>query len=996
MKLSDYLSLYTVANLFTQVAERVSALVHRRPYNPIEANARGWVYARAQESFDYLTPTSDMVNRAPPKEGEPLMYVEPKDHAELARLGATERNGKWYMPVKISNEDRWVFVNWFARATPDLATNALDNAFTVDGRSTNGYQEPSDIYEGSDSSATGIVMGVLAVLPAAMFVVYQIPWLGPLVALGLGLPLMALHAYTVYQAEDALTLFKVLALSLGLPLLGGAFSGSQFTPQGAILPIGVLSVLAFLLAFVGSGATSGKTETPLVTKFNRFLHALGMVFVLVAVNFALSLLPPSLDAFKTLGLFLPACAYPFYYMKSNERARTATLLLQSLYKAGPTHGGGSDTGKLAPARLEQIREAARDTTPIIPLAIAQGVTGKMDLPSAPDEGQVMGLSMLDFSMHLMVWGRSGKGKTSSFLRPVALRMKMLPEQIGAILSDGKGSMVEDMRDFLDIVIEPGLKFAPFQGMDPETVAEAFNEATDDGIKGEAIWTDGADNFHLFALTILHALVEHEKAGKVEKDLQVKSYELQIDYLLCQQEENRRLKLDNRLVEEQLRAIETAADSSKTFIASTRQFKWTPACYSNIANILATPQIMRGGLGRPNQDALDLFLFLGARPMELPGQEPAEFEAEKKKYDERKLLEPTTIHSAFLEQGRVLARAVDYFTRTWPNTDDKQRSSFMINVNRDILSFLKSDKLRGGMIDGVDHGETAWADTEEGVDVLRVLYGEWLGINLPTTQFKKSGKIIAKLVKTKIFKAIKIRSEKYGSDWAKATGQCSVMDMVDECQFMVSPLEADLTSMARSMGLFFVYATQKIEGLVKLMKSEEATINFLEDFASQVAFDTSAATLEYLKQRAGEAKRLMVQAPPQAIMDVKRAILTQENTIYHDPNHAGAKMLRDLDRRGGARMQVVVEGMTPYRGLTRRVPLSEQRDQTYIPVHMSGTLEVGPILETWQMTDKLSVRGSVLCMLNRAGHARIDFATVESMSVQHVKDTLAAHRKSLSP
>ena len=31
---------------------------------------------------------------------------------------------------------------------------------------------------------------------------------------------------------------------------------------------------------------------------------------------------------------------------------------------------------------------------------------------------------------------------------------------------------------------------------------------------------------------------------------------------------------------------------------------------------------------------------------------------------------------------------------------------MINVNRDILSFLKSDKLRGGMIDGVDHGETA--------------------------------------------------------------------------------------------------------------------------------------------------------------------------------------------------------------------------------------------------------------------------------------------------
>ena len=38
MNLSRYLSLYTVANLFTLVAERVSALVHRRPYNPVEAN----------------------------------------------------------------------------------------------------------------------------------------------------------------------------------------------------------------------------------------------------------------------------------------------------------------------------------------------------------------------------------------------------------------------------------------------------------------------------------------------------------------------------------------------------------------------------------------------------------------------------------------------------------------------------------------------------------------------------------------------------------------------------------------------------------------------------------------------------------------------------------------------------------------------------------------------------------------------------------------------
>jgi len=591
----------------------------------------------------------------------------------------------------------------------------------------------------------------------------------------------------------------------------------------------------------------------------------------------------------------------------------------------------------------------------------------------------------------MVFGATGTGKTSSVLRPLAVKLKTLPEKIGAILSDGKGAMVEDMRSLLDIVIEPGTKFAPFQGMDAETVAMAFNEATEDGIKGEAIWTDGADNFHLFALTILQALVQHEKVAKAEAEAHIESSAHLIDIMLVEREEARRRNLDTSFIQSQIDLLAVAVDKWKEFIASTRQYTWTPSCYSKIANILATPAYAGNGIYRANDDAQQLFDFLGYSPITLPSDTPEDIKKKKAAHQARIRERPASIFPDLLEEGRVTARAIDFFQHTWPNTDEKQRSSFLINVNRDILSFLKSDKLRGGMLDGVDVGETAWADTEEGVDVLRVVHGAWLGVNLPATQFKKAGKIIAKLVKSKVFKAIQIRQEIHGEHWRKATGQCAVMDMVDECQAMVSDMEIGLAGMARSMGLFYVYATQTYEGLDSVMDSVDAKNGFLNNFRSILAFDSSEQTVRYLQGRTGKVKKLRVTTQTQGFMDVSRAINTFWNTIYGDPNHPAVHVLRDMDRRGATRFQVVGEGVQPYRGLAKRTPLSEMQDQNYLPVYISGKYEECQLLEDWEVNDQLSVRGTVIALLNRAGHKRIDFARTQYMSVDDVKAALKAHQ-----
>lgn len=997
-------NLYNVLSLFSSLLARAKSVVLGRPYNGIEGDSHLALFARAQKRYDFIVPNEDLVNRAPPLKGEPLMYVQETDHAELRTLGAVEKEGKWYLPPGMDDLGRWVFARWFAKAAPDLATSGTFSHMTVDGRSTNGYVHPSDQFDGGDSTATSLVMGGVAVLSTLMYVLYQFRGITPIadIALGLlmgvGVLLLLVHAYTLYQCEDAATMGKVLALSIGVPLVGSLMGNdpiSLSSLQKSAVPIGALGLVVMVMSFMSSRATNGANNAPLQSTFSRLIHAIGLMAVVVGVNVVLSLLPPVFAPFKPFGLFLVACAYPYFYTRGNRRQRTAELLLQSLQMAGPTHTDGSATGKLAPARQQQIREAARDTTTLVPIAEAQGVMAKIDLPSAPDAGQWMCLSLLDFSMHQMVFGNSGVGKTMSVLFPEALRLKMAPEKIGAIVTDGKNSAVEDLRSLLDIVIEPGVKFAPFQGMTAQMVASAYAESNGYDSSDDSIWQDGANAFNLFSLKVLEALKAHEMIGKDEAKKRLASYEYQIECVLADREILRRSGQDTAFVDEQIDQLKDAVTTTREFIVAPRQYKWCPTGQSKIKDTLSTVVKGKDGMMYPNNDTLDLFEFLGAKPFMRAGEEDTEeTKAAMRAYQERLAHRPQSIHPDFLDTGRVLSRAADYFNVTWPNTDDKQRSSFLMNVNRDILGFMQSDDMRGSTIDGKDCGEEAWADTEEGEDVLRVLFGAWLGINLSEIKYGHTAKVIAKLVKSRVFNAIQIRQETYGSRWRELSkeGKASVMDMMDECQVFVSPMEMKLSPMARSMGLFFIYATQKFEGLAQALGSEQACNNFLEDFASVVSFRSSARTYQYLQVRAGKAKKLRVPTSGQAFLNTDRAIETYQNTIFADPNHPSADLLRDLDRRGGARLQVMVRGMKSYLGLSRKIPLGELSGLNCIPVYIGGELEEGPILEDWELTDKLNVRGSVLVMLNRAGHPRIDFARTKPLTVAEVEEAMARHKQ----
>ena len=50
------------------------------------------------------------------------------------------------------------------------------------------------------------------------------------------------------------------------------------------------------------------------------------------------------------------------------------------------------------------------------------------------------------------------------------------EEPRPLIWDGMGALVEDLRPLLDIIVEPGVKFAPFQGLSAEMVAQGFAES----------------------------------------------------------------------------------------------------------------------------------------------------------------------------------------------------------------------------------------------------------------------------------------------------------------------------------------------------------------------------------------------------------------------------------------------------------------------------------------------------------------------------------------
>jgi len=148
----------------------------------------------------------------------------------------------------------------------------------------------------------------------------------------------------------------------------------------------------------------------------------------------------------------------------------------------------------------------------------------------------------------------------------------------------------------------------------------------------------------------------------------------------------------------------------------------------------------------------------------------------------------------------------------------------------------------------------WAESENGVDMTAVLRGARIGIDVPDYKFGRAGRIVSSLARQQVYKAAKRR----GSRWPE--GDKQVLVIIDEAALAISrdltspASEAAILPVARSLGLSFVCMSQNVDQFLEKFGIDGGRA-FLDQFRSFISFQSSAATLEYLRARAGKTMRI---------------------------------------------------------------------------------------------------------------------------------------------
>jgi len=173
------------------------------------------------------------------------------------------------------------------------------------------------------------------------------------------------------------------------------------------------------------------------------------------------------------------------------------------------------------ARQAQNKNALRQAdSPFLQIGEALGVFRKERGDRlAPDAGKAMGLSLEDMSMHMMLFGSTGSGKTAGFFRPAIRKFVAITgKSCGIVVMDGKGVLPAELAgsvDGLKLIDPESTELALFHGLMPEDVVDALSNTGGADSKKEApIWKQSGEMLLLQTGLLLHAAcrLDHAKFG----------------------------------------------------------------------------------------------------------------------------------------------------------------------------------------------------------------------------------------------------------------------------------------------------------------------------------------------------------------------------------------------------------------------------------------------------------------------------------------------------
>lgn len=909
---------------------------------------RGQILKQAEHEYDEIVGRFDIPVRIPSEE---LEDVTEDDEAILIELGAEKSaTGAWVVPKGMDLEP---FAAWWPKVPEDLRDTTPRMQKTRSGNLIEAYVLPEDQGKGQDSTATSLMFAALPVIAALSWVLAQIaPWMGS-IALLLAIP----YVWVIKQGEGAWTAVKAAGLLLILPLV--------LTNPGLVMPLmglGSLGLGASPMAFMGPGLAVVIVAIGMALAFvakwidKGFASAvekgISMVKLLVALIAISSIglwLGQIYQPLNVLWVFAIACTYPLFYVNENFIDRAVRLDAQSkLFNLG-TQGALSDAH--VEARKTQAVLAAKDKSPLIEVGTSTGYLTEKQYPYAPDKHAKLMLSVRDMSTHMLVFGKTGGGKTSTMMRPTAYMIRKTLSA-GALILDGKGALAGEIGPLMDLVIKPGVNFGLIQGMTSTDLSLALSQIIrgSSGGGSDGVWVDGADLCQQHAVKVVFALHEQELAAKDYWRHKVDQLERQIAHLELDQVRREKLGEPAASVEGQIRLLRQSRESVMKLLLAPSKWPWT---VSSIQRFLSGMNNVVPA-GRDGWDfgpeIKEAFALLG---WNLPEDSP-------------RRQRPETIHPEIGRHGPLDA-SLAYLNGDWLVMPPEQRSSFFLNINNLIQPLFRGEALTNAQ--GIP-----WHMIEKGEDVTRCLRGEFVGVDLPEVKFGPAGRLVSTLVKQRIYAEVRKRQTEDGI-WPE--GHLPVMVMIDEAQLLVGQEERALLPIARSLGMMAVFATQTIEGLLAEFRNESETYHFCETFQNLVCLDTSIATLEFVSRRLGQAELVLYKSPTVGL-DYAGGVLNLAKSAGSDLAHPSLSALRQIERRGGSEFEVAVPALrglnqSEWRELRDVKSIEDAAATARVKVPVGGVKEIQPVLSVEEMSSLLRAKGMAVVVLNRAGTPRVDIA-----------------------
>ncbi len=940
---------------------------NNRAHDPeAETEKRGTVrqrYAKeAWDRYDNIVGRFDVSNRVPARE---LTNVLVEDVETLTKLGARYdvESKMWKVPESIADLDP--FKAWWPEVAPDLLDKTPRMLMTKNGRRIEGYVLGEDSYHGSDSTATPIMYAALPIIAALAWCLWPISTVAALLSTLLAIPFIT----ALGQGEGPIEAVKATLLLLLFPLVGslvlgssrlGSFSTAAYNSllntdlsvvlRGAGAAMVLLPVFVLIWGFIFEDEATGAGFD---TFFERVKDAFKWSAVLVAFGLVVSFLPAYM---APVYCFVMACMYPMVYSEKNFKARNAELKEQGeLYNLGTQ---GALTNAHVEARATQALNAYKDNSPLINIGKALGHLTAKHYAYAPDAMADMSISCMDLTMHFLGFGTTGTGKTASGARNILLQYKK-SRWGGALVRCGKGSLAGEVRGIIDIMVEPGMKFAYMEGLDAEQLAIALKSVgSKPGAHTAAIWNNTAELFIDHLTVILEALHKHEKSYKQIAVAKARTLENNIAYQEAELIKLQKRNQDASNVQREIVRLKQEMEHWTQMFTAETKWRWNVDTLVRLKIIMNSPVEQSKGIWVAGREFQNAAHFLGVDD------------------DPRRAIEaPGTIHPD-LGKGSLLDDSLNYALKVWPNTGE-QRTSYMANVDDKLNPLMRGKHLR-------DENGTSWALLETGVDVGQALYGKFVGINLPTDIHGRAAAIVQALVRQRIYSGVVKRSE-FGELWQeKLPGQMPIMDLCDECQLIVSEEEKSMAPVARSRGMMMVYFTQGYESLEGRFEKSAHTFEFANSFKSIFALQSSAQTYEYLKARFGTA--LMVRFPKATVgLDYSGGIENAIHSPLSDLNHPGRSLMRKLERMGAGRLVGMSDDDdNEFHGQQVRSRKASAIKKT-IKIPSGGVKEIMPVFLPEEYSALLNQRGRAVVWLHRAAAPRVDVAQLNYVPESAMRD-----------